>query len=892
MIALAALVVPVRAQATSALLGPVISSLPGYASSGGSGTAALNTAVSRACYADKALGAPEWFTLPGGNLGTIYARAQGIDDSWNGPGAFPEVASIRVALVDYSTATVLSCTGGPVTIPAGRPTAVVSWYGLPAEDSVSVSVYVDHTTGVVPGNDAMSQARPVPSLPFSDTGDSSLATQDGPTSASYGCMDFVPRHFGTVWWRFTAPANGLLPVGVQARSFTGGLIVARVTPAGPEPILSVRGGADGCPLQAYPITAGATYLVAVSSYADLYWDHTPMPSGGIYSLFLGAVGQPASVGYTYPDFPAPAEVTVHWAGSGDVPGSPSVTSLQVSRDGTDVAGVGPVTVSLPATARSYTFNHLRPDVAYRITVRGVNSAGVGVPSTVTVTTKTYSQVATHVDATVNSTARTATLSWQPPIDGDPLVTGYRVSRDGIDTVGVGPWSTVLSATARSATFTRLAPGSAYRLSVQPLAATGAGVVSSVNAFVLARPVLPDQVRSVWSSVDDAAHSATLTWGTPVSDGESPVTGYRVSRDGTDTGGSGQFTTIVPATVRSFTFTSLNPFWTYHLAVQAINAVGIAPPTWVTPTVINAPQAGPPSTLTVTPASAAASVSWLAPTKVGASAVSGYRVRVFAGTSRTVLATATVPSSASSYTATGLTNGAPYSFDVTSINGSGLGGVSLRSPVVVPATVPTAPVIGRATGTVSRGAVISVTRWTPPRATGGSPVLAYRVYAYRISATGAVQSTTVSPRLGANYRAWTMRLPIVSRYRFTVRAINAVGYSTYSARSNLVVPAKLPGAPIIGTAVSGVAGGAITAIARWTAPRSNGGTVITAYRIYAYRISRTGAILAITWSPLIRSNLRAYTLRLPTAGSYRFTVRAINAMGYSRYSARSNLVTGR
>ncbi len=450
----------------------------------------------------------------------------------------------------------------------------------------------------------------------------------------------------------------------------------------------------------------------------------------------------------------------------------------------------------------------------------------------------------------------------------------------------------MPATARSLTFARLAAASAYRLSVQPLAAAGAGLVSAVNVYVLTRPVAPDRLTRVGSSVDDTARSATLTWEAPVSDGQSPITGYRVSRDGTDTAGSGAYTTVVPATARSFTFTSLNPYWAYHLAVQAINSVGAAPASWVTPAVIVAPQAGPPSALTVAAADAKASVAWVAPSNTGATPVSGYRVRLFAGTSRTVLATATLPASASTYTATGLTNGSPYSFDVTSINAAGLGGVSLRSPVVIPATVPTAPVIGRATGTVSRGVVVAVTRWAPPAATGGSPVLAYRVYAYRVSATGAVLSTTVSPPLAATYRAWTMRLPIVSRYRFAVRAINAIGYSAYSTRSNVVVPAKLPGAPTIGTAVSGTRGAPVTATARWIAPRSNGGTVITAYRVYAYRISRTGTILATTISPLIRATLRAYTMRLPTAGNYRFTVRAINAMGYSRYSARSNLVIGR
>lgn len=47
-------------------------------------------------------------------------------------------------------------------------------------------------------------------------------------------------------------------------------------------------------------------------------------------------------------------------------------------------------------------------------------------------------------------------------------------------------------------------------------------------------------------------SAKLVWGPPVSTGGRVITGYRVARDGSDTGGYGAFTTVVEATVREFT----------------------------------------------------------------------------------------------------------------------------------------------------------------------------------------------------------------------------------------------------------------------------------------------------------------------------------------------------
>ena len=58
------------------------------------------------------------------------------------------------------------------------------------------------------------------------------------------------------------------------------------------------------------------------------------------------------------------------------------------------------------------------------------------------------------------------------------------------------------------------------------------------------------------------------------------------------------------------------------------------------------------------------------------------------------------------------------------------------------------------------------------------------------------------------------------------------------------------------------------------------------------MSAAGAVLATTNSAVQASTARALTMTLPVAGNYRFTVVAINAVGTSPASARSNLVAGR
>src|SRR5262249_41415144 len=126
------------------------------------------------------------------------------------------------------------------------------------------------------------------------------------------------------------------------------------------------------------------------------------------------------------------------------------------------------------------------------------------------------------------------------------------------------------------------------------------------------------------------------------------------------------------------------------------------------------------------------------------------------------------------------------------------------------------------------------------------------------------------------------------YQFRVAATNAVGTGPNSAPSALVVPATVPSAPVIGTAVSGTPGGPVTATANWNAPTSTGGAAVTGYRVRALQISATGTVLATTTSPVQPATAQHLIMSLP-AGNYRFTVQAINTAGSSAQSARSNLV---
>jgi hypothetical protein len=144
---------------------------------------------------------------------------------------------------------------------------------------------------------------------------------------------------------------------------------------------------------------------------------------------------------------------------------------------------------------------------------------------------------------------------------------------------------------------------------------------------------------------------------------------------------------------------------------------------------------------------------------------------------------------------------------------GSGAFSALSAAVTPRTIPGAPVIGVAT----RGNASALVRWSAP-ANGGSPITGYTVRA--VNAAG-VQVGALRPAAAAAPSLTVTALANGTAVRFQVRATNVAGTGAFSALSVAVTPATLAGAPVIGTASSGVAGGVVNATARWTPPASNG-----------------------------------------------------------------------
>ena len=164
------------------------------------------------------------------------------------------------------------------------------------------------------------------------------------------------------------------------------------------------------------------------------------------------------------------------------------------------------------------------------------------------------------------------MTWQPPaLPAGQTITGYKVSRDGVDSLGTGAYSTTVAATVRSFTMKRLIVGNTYKLKVQAVTAAGTGLPATGKIVIVA------PAPGSFTLAQTGAGAATMTWQPPALPAGQTITGYKVSRDGVDSLGTGAYSTTVAATVRSFTMKRLIVGNTYKLKVQAVTAAGTGLP---------------------------------------------------------------------------------------------------------------------------------------------------------------------------------------------------------------------------------------------------------------------------------------------------------------------------
>jgi titin len=433
-----------------------------------------------------------------------------------------------------------------------------------------------------------------------------------------------------------------------------------------------------------------------------------------------------------------------------------------------VGGTAQTPSTFPSTSTTETITGLENGTTYTFTVAALNRVGAG-PASAPSGAITPATVPTAPQAvTASAGGGQAVVSWVAPTDdGGAAVTGYVVT----PFVGSTAQPAIsFPSTSTTETVGGLVDGTGYRFTVTAVNSVGDSPPSDPSDAVTpaTAPTAPTSVTAT-----AGAGQAEVSWSAPTDDGGLAVTGYLVvPYIGTDA----QTPYSYVSTATEQTLTGLVNGTTYTFEVIAVNGVGDSPAS--APSAAVTPETVPtaPTDVAATPGDGQVVLSWTGPADDGGSAVTGYVVTPFVGT--TAQSPTTYSSVATSETVAGLVNGTSYTFTVAAINGVGDSPASAPSTAVTPATVPTAP--SGVTGTAGNSQV--TLSWTAPVDDGGAAVTGYLVTCYF---DGVPQSTTDFPSAATTE---TVGFLVDNHaYTFTVTALNSAGSSPASAPSAALTP---------------------------------------------------------------------------------------------------------
>jgi hypothetical protein len=465
---------------------------------------------------------------------------------------------------------------------------------------------------------------------------------------------------------------------------------------------------------------------------------------------------------------------------------------------------------------------------YSFTVAAVNAAGPsGQSGPVTSIPFTVPNAPTGLSA-VSGNAK-VTLNWTAPsFDGGRQIDHYVIYQDGV--------ALAAQPTGMTANVTGLTNGEVHSFAVAAHNLAGMGAnSSSVSSAADIVPGVPNGLTANAGNVQ-----TSLNWTAPSPNGGTAVTGYKVYRSATQTGGY----TLV-SSPEGTTYIDLNGLTngqTYWYEVSAVNAVGEGP---VTVPISSIPFTVPnaPTGLTAVPGNASITLNWTAPFNGGRDI--DHYVVYQNGSALTGQPTGLTVD------ITGLTNGMTYSFTVAAHNTAG-NGTQSGTVSSVPNTVAEAPT-GLATVPGNSQVILN---WTAPTNHGGSQITGYKVYRSITQNSGYV---LVASPTGVTYTDTV--LINGQTYWYEVSVVNGVGEGPKTVAVSSI-PFTVPGVP---TGLAITAGNAKVTL-NWTAPFDEGRT------IDYYIVYQDGVDVVHT------SQVTVTIVSLLNGHSYSFKVAAHNVAG--------------
>jgi hypothetical protein len=543
-----------------------------------------------------------------------------------------------------------------------------------------------------------------------------------------------------------------------------------------------------------------------------------------------------------------SQVTVNWSGAATDPNFP-ITGFTVTPY---LDGVAQIPATVAAGPMSHLFSGLTNGASYTFTVAATNANGSG-PESAQSALVFVGIPGPPTGVTAASGVSEARVSWSAPASEGMTISGYTV-----DTLSGG--GTVLAtqnfpSTATTQTIPGLTNGVEYRFRVAVVNEFGIGSYSVASSPITVG--VPDPPTGV--NAQPGTSYMFLRWVTP-SDNGATINSYVITPylNGT----TAMATTTVSPNIYVLVG-GLTPGMSYTFTMAAANNRGVgAASAPSAPVIQGSPQA--PDAPTAKPNNGSANVTWLESPSNNGSAVTGYTVRAYVGT--TQVASHAYPATPRSQLFSGLTNGTTYRFTVAARNTRGLGPKSTLGSAIT-AGAPAAP-----TATATPGNARATVNWTAAVA-NGSAVTSYIVTPYLARVAQTPRTFAAAART-----ATITGLTNGSTYTFNVSARNARGTGPQSVGVAVVV-----GSPLAPTAPTAKPGNERATI-HWTAPTINNGAAITGYIITPYR----DGIAQFPWTFASTATTQTVT-SLENALRYTFKISARNSRGMGPRSVASPMI---
>jgi titin len=292
---------------------------------------------------------------------------------------------------------------------------------------------------------------------------------------------------------------------------------------------------------------------------------------------------------------------------------------------------------------------------------------------------------------------------------------------------------------------------------------------------------PGVPTSVWAT--PGPNSVSLSW-MQLDNGQSPILETRAQKS-TDGGATWSWAATATGTATSATATGLTGGVGHQFRLRARNVYGWGPwssPVSAIPNVAPTPPSQPTSVVATPSTTGAIRVDLAWTISSPSSPVTETRVQKSTDGGATWTWAATVTGSATTATASGLTNGTSYVFRLRSQNAWGFGPWSTPTAAVTPTgTVgPPGPIT---IGSVTPGAASAALNWSPPTA-GGGTISDIRIQ--KSTDNGVTWTWAATPSPSAT-TATVTGLTSGTPHRFRMRALNEAGWGPWSATTAAVTP---------------------------------------------------------------------------------------------------------